>query len=243
MSLDPSRPLPLPAICEICNWPLRSHSDLSFGRRRVSVDNWPVHGRCRESFPSLCSSSSRVPRLVVISADVAVALVSCFFSKFAESYLPLDAVVRDLPCALVVTASNGLSLDQAQEHVETLSADSIVVFEKLCDTVCSTPNSSLHTCFLRNPAQTNAQGNGVLMSAASGQRIRPQLSVYKRAVSSAPACNDHDVSALGRTNVVTVRPFAHDVHYFAKQERPFTLVATLRPFAPWLQHVHHHQVT
>ena len=143
MSLDPSRPSLLQALCEICNWPLRSHSDLSIKRRRVSADNWPVHGRCRESFPSLCSSSSMVPRLVVISADVAVALVACFFDVCG--YLPLDAVVRDIQCALVVTASNGLSLDRAQEHVETLSADSIVVFEKLCETDCCTPNSSLHT--------------------------------------------------------------------------------------------------
>ena len=45
------------------------------------------------------------------------------------------------------------------------------------------------------------------------------------------------------SEVMSVRPFAHDVHYFAKQERPFTLVVILRPFAPWLQHVHHHQAT
>ena len=43
--------------------------------------------------------------------------------------------------------------------------------------------------------------------------------------------------------VVILRPFAHDVRYFAKQERPFTLVVILRPFAPLEQHVHHHQVT
>ena len=36
------------------------------------------------------------------------------------------------------------------------------------------------------------QGNGVLMSTATGQRVRPQLSV---AMSSAPANHDHDVFA------------------------------------------------
>ena len=33
------------------------------------------------------------------------------------------------------------------------------------------------------------------MSAATGQRVRPQLSVCSRTVSSAPAYHDHDVSA------------------------------------------------
>ena len=33
------------------------------------------------------------------------------------------------------------------------------------------------------------------MSTATGQRVRPQLSVCSRTVSSAPAYHDHDVSA------------------------------------------------
>ena len=39
------------------------------------------------------------------------------------------------------------------------------------------------------------QGNGVLMSAATGQCVRTQISVCDRTVSSAPAYHDHDVFA------------------------------------------------
>ena len=37
------------------------------------------------------------------------------------------------------------------------------------------------------------QANGVLVSAATGQRVRQQLSVRNRAMSSAPPYHDHDV--------------------------------------------------
>ena len=38
------------------------------------------------------------------------------------------------------------------------------------------------------------------MSTATGQRVRPQLSVYNRAMASTPAHHDNDVSARIRTN-------------------------------------------
>ena len=106
----------LPTICEACTWPPRSYSDLIYGRRRVSEDNWPVHGRCRErsrvvlpvgpGFRDSCSSR-----------QMWLWHLSLAFSKFAEGYLPQEAVALDLPYALIVVVSNGLSLDQAQEHV------------------------------------------------------------------------------------------------------------------------------
>ena len=55
----PDHRLPLPTVCGTCTWP-QSYSGLFYGRRRVSVDNWPMHGRCRESSPSPAASSSRI---------------------------------------------------------------------------------------------------------------------------------------------------------------------------------------
>ena len=105
---------PPPTICETCTWLPQSFSDLFYGRRRVSGGNWPVHGRCRESSrvvppvrPGFRDSRS--------SQQMWLRHLSLAFSKFAEGYLPHEAVVPELPYARVV--SNGLSMGRAQEHV------------------------------------------------------------------------------------------------------------------------------
>ena len=87
-----------------------------YERHRVSVDNWPVHGRCRES-SRVALPVRRGFRDSRSSRQVWLWHLSLAFSKFVEGDLPLDAVVLDLPYALVVVVSNGLSLDRAQEHV------------------------------------------------------------------------------------------------------------------------------
>ena len=151
----PDHRSPLPAMCQACILLPQSYPGLFYGRRRVSVDNWPVHGRCRESsrvfLPvrrgSRNSCSSRLMWLLHLSLA---------FSKFAESYLPHEAVVQDLPYALVVVVSNGLSLDRAEEDVvNTQLGLDRSVFGKLRETLGCTPNSSLLTCFPRKPAHTS----------------------------------------------------------------------------------------
>ena len=58
--------------------------------------------------------------------------MSLAFSKFVESDHPHEAVVPDLPHALVVVVSNGLSLDRAQERVVNIQLGlDRSVFEKL----------------------------------------------------------------------------------------------------------------
>ena len=114
-SLDPSRPLPLPAFCETCTWPLRSYSDLSCGERRVSVGDWPMHGRFHESF------RVALPVRLGFRNWCSSWQVSLAFSKFVEACLPHQMgprlVVRGLPHVPVVVVSNGLTPGRAQEHV------------------------------------------------------------------------------------------------------------------------------
>ena len=83
--------------------------------------------------------------------------LSLAFSKFAEGYLPHEAVVPELPQALVVVVSTSLSLDRAQEHfVNTRLGLDRSVLEILGVGVCCIPNSSQRTYFSKNPAQTSA---------------------------------------------------------------------------------------
>ena len=112
--------LPLPATCETFTWLARSYSCLFYERHRDSEDNWPVHERCRERF-RVALPVRRGFRDSGSSQQVQQWHLSLAFSKFVEGDLLHQAapwlVAQDLPHALVVTASNGLSLDQAREHV------------------------------------------------------------------------------------------------------------------------------
>ena len=111
-----------------------------------------------------------------------MALVACFFEKFAKGYLPRGCSRDGSFRILVVIVSTGLSLDRAQEHIENTQR------KTLRDCLLHSEQFPAHV-FLRQVQQRN----GVLMSAATGQRVRPQLSVCNRAVSSTLACHDHDV--------------------------------------------------
>ena len=122
----------LPTVRETCTWLPRSYSGLSCLCRQLASAR-----RCRESsevvppvrpeFRDSCSS--RQMWLWHLSL--------VFFSKFAEGYLPHEAVVPDLPCALVVVVvSNGLPLDWSHfgsSHVHSSFVASVV---KFCPLVC-----------------------------------------------------------------------------------------------------------
>ena len=80
-----------------------------------------------------------------------------FFFKFVEACLPHQIGPWLVVHALVVVVSNGPSLGRAQEHiVNTPLGLGSSVLEKLWETVCCIPISSLHTCFPRNPVHTSA---------------------------------------------------------------------------------------
>ena len=94
----------LPTVCETCTWLPQSYSGLVYGRRRVSVDSWPVHGRCRESSRVLPPVRPKF-RDSCSSRQMWLWHLSLAFSKFAEGCLPHEAGVPDIPYALPVTGS------------------------------------------------------------------------------------------------------------------------------------------
>ena len=111
---------------------------------------------------------------------------------------PLQAgpwlVARGLPHALVVVVSNGLSPGRAQAHVVNtrLGLDRSVLEKTLSDCLLHSEEFPAHV-FPDIQLRQVQQRNGVLMSTATGQRVRPQLSVCNRAMSSTPAYHDQDV--------------------------------------------------
>ena len=127
-----------------------------------------------------------------------MALVACLF-EFLEGDLPLQSgpwlVARGLPHALVVVVSNGLLPGRAQEHVVStrLGLDRSVLEKTLSVCLLHSEEFPAHV-FSEIQLTQVQQGNGLLLSTAAGQRVRPQLSVCNRAMSSAPANHDHHVS-------------------------------------------------
>ena len=122
------------------------------------------------------------------------------FSKFVGSDLLHRAspwlVVQNFLHALIVIASNDQSQDRAREHVVTTQqGHGRSGSEKFWQTVCCVPNISLHTYVREIQLIQMQQGNGVLMSATTGQRARPQLGVRNRTMTSTFARHDHDVFA------------------------------------------------
>ena len=147
----------LPTVCETCAWPLRSYSDLSCRGRRVSADNWPVHGRFHGSFRGalpvcrgFCDSCS--------SRQMWLWHLSLSFSEFvAGVLLHQDVLCRTFCSFWSWSFPTDLSLDRAQEHaVGTQLGLDRSVLEKLSVTVCCIPNSFQRTYSHKNRAQTSA---------------------------------------------------------------------------------------
>ena len=174
--------------------------------------------------------------------------MSLAFSKFVESDLPHEAVVPDLPYALVMTASTDLSLDRAQEHVINtrlglgrLLTNSERLFEAFRTVYCT-------LVFPKIQLRQVQQGNGLLMSTATGQRVRPQLSVCDRTVSSAPAYHDHDVFAReepvhavvqATVQRVVIRGFQNGIVTFGFRPMCFLKLLSLSGSSNFLQSIVH----